>query len=422
MARRACRSSLASVQSILRRKSSDGSEGTSGAFPGCGIAQGVHGSTVVDAAGGSLPRERVIRYAIHEGMWSETVASRVALETDHRCRQETWNRTVGAFESRESGPARAAERHRRPAGDESWSVLPTWPMGCLGALPLSRPFTADLVAWPDDPDTHPLKWAVPDDYAAGAPRLLKRLTRLATHKTCRTAATRLLEDWLADPAAPAGCAVGTRVDRLVPSPAPLGQRRSPRICGALLYDTLQRPRSPRRASPCMTIRCVTSCSMQNCLWLWPSSCRSCSRAATWSCLPSSALSFALVELLDGEGLVCAAHLAHFRLLLACWTRCSLMDKAAGWQCFDRECAQSVRVHGAAGPAVVSARRHARLVPRTERGLVSRSAAGGAGPRWQSQGPSAGTPAPAGRHAQEEASRERASCRRRPCIRSGAKSV
>ena len=51
---------------------------------------------------------------------------------------------------------------------------------------------------------------------------------------------------------------------------------------------------------------------------------------------SQALSFALVELLDGEGLVCAAHMPCFRSLLACWTRCSLMDEAARWKCFDRE--------------------------------------------------------------------------------------
>ncbi len=51
---------------------------------------------------------------------------------------------------------------------------------------------------------------------------------------------------------------------------------------------------------------------------------------------SSALSFALVELLDGEGLVCAAHLECFRSLLACWTRCSLMDEAARWKCFDQD--------------------------------------------------------------------------------------
>lgn len=51
---------------------------------------------------------------------------------------------------------------------------------------------------------------------------------------------------------------------------------------------------------------------------------------------SSGLSFGVVELTDGEGLLHARHLARFRELLACWTRCSLMASAAGWDCFDED--------------------------------------------------------------------------------------
>ena len=51
-------------------------------------------------------------------------------------------------------------------------------------------------------------------------------------------------------------------------------------------------------------------------------------------LASRSLSHGIAELLDGEGLPDALYLGVSRSLLACWTRCSMMARAAGWECFD----------------------------------------------------------------------------------------
>ncbi len=48
----------------------------------------------------------------------------------------------------------------------------------------------------------------------------------------------------------------------------------------------------------------------------------------------AALSFGIVELTDGEGLVNARLLDHYRQLLAIWTRCSLLGATTDWDCFD----------------------------------------------------------------------------------------
>lgn len=46
------------------------------------------------------------------------------------------------------------------------------------------------------------------------------------------------------------------------------------------------------------------------------------------------LSRGVIELTDGEGLIHGRHLSSWRSLLASWTRCALLSRAAGWSCFD----------------------------------------------------------------------------------------
>jgi len=49
---------------------------------------------------------------------------------------------------------------------------------------------------------------------------------------------------------------------------------------------------------------------------------------------SDLVSHALVELLDGEGLLHCSHLPLVRLLLGCWSRCALMERHTGGKFFD----------------------------------------------------------------------------------------
>jgi hypothetical protein len=197
---------------------------------------------------------------------------------------------------------------------------------------------ADLVQLAGHPDTHPLKWAVPDSYdSLPAPRLLKHLTRLATRKKLPAAATaRMLDDWLVDAQRPASDAVWALESIAWCHLFPRLAAAVPKDLWRALYDTLHKVvasaagivvhddpvRHQLLNGELPLAMAFVLPELQPCRDL---------------VLPASrSLSFALVELLDGEGLVCAAHMEFFRSLLACWTRCSLMDKAAGWKCFDRD--------------------------------------------------------------------------------------
>ncbi len=53
-------------------------------------------------------------------------------------------------------------------------------------------------------------------------------------------------------------------------------------------------------------------------------------------LAQERLSRGVHELLDGNGLPAARHLALLRPLLACWTRCGYLSRAGGVQCFDKQ--------------------------------------------------------------------------------------
>ena len=234
-------------------------------------------------------------------------------------------------------PARAAGKLGRGKRDEQWSLLPTHDQWEAWQHYLaSRPRTADLVQLADDPDTHPLKWAVPDSYdALPAPRLLKRLTRLATRKNLSAATvTRVLEDWLADAQRSTSDAVWALESiawcHLLPRLAAVVPEELWRALYETLYKAVESAEDIAVHDDPVRHQLLTA-ELPLALAFALPELRPCRDLV----LPaSSALSFALVELLDGEGLVCAVHLKYFRSLLACWTRCSLMDEAADWKCFD----------------------------------------------------------------------------------------
>jgi len=202
------------------------------------------------------------------------------------------------------------------------------------------------------PETHPLKWAVPDGYESlPAPRLLKRLTRLATRSQQPSKKIgRMLRDWLADSersnSDPIWALEAIAWCHLLPRLADMGDgvardrqqsRRTglPRALWTELYERL-REVAARSVAIALHDDPVRHQLLAAELPL--------TLAFAVPGLPSSqdlvvpaqrALSFGLVELLDGDGLPCAAHLPHFRELLACWTRCWLLSAAAGWRAFDR---------------------------------------------------------------------------------------
>ena len=231
--------------------------------------------------------------------------------------------------------APAAGRRRDKRGSR-WTQLPAHDQWEAWQHDLaSRPQPADLAQLARSPGTHPLRWAVPDDYdARPAPRLLKRLTRYATRKKLPAGVVQSLGDWLNTAVAArsdAGWALESiawchLLPRLATSIAePLWRALYETLFEAIgsaadsaVYDEPVRHQLLNAELP-LTLAFVLP-ELQPCREL---------------VLPaSSALSFGLVELLDGEGLVCAAHVEHFRGLLACWTRCALLDDAAHWGSFD----------------------------------------------------------------------------------------
>jgi hypothetical protein len=196
----------------------------------------------------------------------------------------------------------------------------------------------DLVAVAGHPDTHPLKWAVPDEYGSlPTPRLLKRLTRLTSRKHLPQAETaQLLAPWLADSSGPSSSAVWAlesiawchllpRLRSVVPADMWRGLHQ-------LLHDTVAAAAALVIHDDPVRHQLLSAELPLALAFVLPEL-----QSSRDLIVPAGqSLSFALVELLDGDGLLCAAHLPHFRLLLACWTRCRLMDTAVGSQAFDRD--------------------------------------------------------------------------------------
>ncbi|MHB8970611.1 MAG: hypothetical protein ACYC3X_07865 [Pirellulaceae bacterium] len=186
------------------------------------------------------------------------------------------------------------------------------------------------------PTTHPLKWAVPDSYdSLPTPRLLKRLTRLATQqKIPRVATTRMLQEWLTDAEVRPHDAIWALESiawcHLLPALAAV-------VPGELWSAACQRLRTAVKSAAKINLHddplehqllngelplalAFVLPELQECRDL---------------IVPASrAISLAMVELLDGEGMPHAAYLEYFRGLLACWTRCFIMGRAAGWKCCD----------------------------------------------------------------------------------------
>ncbi len=204
---------------------------------------------------------------------------------------------------------------------------------------LQRDSTApDLLTLAGHPATHPLRWALPDAYRAlPTPRLLKRLTRRgAAKRLAKGPAARWLEDFLADARRLEPDAVWALESlawcQLLPRlactlPGDLWQALHDLLLGAALgaerTDVHEDPVVHQLLG--VELPLTLACVLPN-----QSGCRELVEPA------ARALSFGLSELLDGNGLIGAAHLAHFRLLLACWTRCALLDRAARFELFDRE--------------------------------------------------------------------------------------
>jgi hypothetical protein len=180
-------------------------------------------------------------------------------------------------------------------------------------------------------------WAVPDEYAAlPKPRLLKQLTRLANRRRIPKATSALLEHWLED-SGQARCDVVWALEslawcHLLPRLQGVVPEQLWRDLYELLLDTATSAAAigvhddPVRHQLLSAELPLTLASVLPHV----QACRDLVTPAGQS------LSFALAELLDGNGLPAGAYLPSFRLLLACWTRCSLLDAAGGWRSFDAE--------------------------------------------------------------------------------------
>jgi hypothetical protein len=189
-----------------------------------------------------------------------------------------------------------------------------------------------------EPRTHPLKWAIPDAYEQLAtPKLLKQLTRL--HKRQRFASSEIipaLRQWLDD-------AVDREPDCLLAVECLAWAQAASRL-SLLVSEQLWRELLDHLDLICEAaggipldeqpvVHQLLNGELPLALaYLFPEI----DRYARLRESAAAALSFGLVELTDGEGLVGAGHVREFRQLLACWTRCSIMASAAGWSCLSAE--------------------------------------------------------------------------------------
>jgi hypothetical protein len=228
---------------------------------------------------------------------------------------------------------------------------------------LTRGRIPDLAQLAGQSPTHPLKWAVPDSYAAlPSPRLLKQLTRLvAGRRVPAHTAAGLLRTWLTqaqeraeDPVWALECLawchlLPTLIDVLPADPWRAAYRElvgaAEAAAGLALHDDPVRHQL-------LQAELAFALAYQ-----FPElvECRALITPAM------RAVSFAIAELLDGEGVPHAAYVPHFRSLLACWTRCSLMATAKRWRWCDAPASsqyewavrQALRLSRADGTLVLS---------------------------------------------------------------------
>lgn len=186
--------------------------------------------------------------------------------------------------------------------------------------------------------THPLKWALPDQYGAlNGPTLLEQLAGLSskTRFVNRTVVSGL-RHWLNE-------LPHREVDSLLALECLACSHALPRL-GSIVSQTQWREllgqlESIAEESGGMSLdeTPVTHQLLHGELpltlaYLLPEldACKSLAGRA------ASALSLGAIELTDGEGLVHARHIPLFHELLACWTRCGVMASAAGMDCFDED--------------------------------------------------------------------------------------
>ncbi len=202
----------------------------------------------------------------------------------------------------------------------------------------SRSIPADLVELLDNAHTHPLMWVLPDAYESlDSPKLLKQLTRLNKSRQFASAnIVLLLHQWL-------GAASAREPDRLfaleclawahaLPRISPMISENEWRELLEQLETTVESASGLALHDDPVTHQLLNGELPVTLAYLLPeiTQYKSLRRAAR------AALSFGMVELTDGEGLVNARHVDCYRELLACWTRCSLLARAADWDCFDAD--------------------------------------------------------------------------------------
>ncbi len=232
-----------------------------------------------------------------------------------------------------------AKKSKSTGAKGRWETLPeSGKWGDWVKYLASRPQPMDLSKLVPHAATHPLKWALPDEYEApDSAALLKQLTRLAAGK--KFAAAQIaseLPQWLEQ--APSRepdslfawqslvwChalprlgqivaeadwrALLTQLEEVVAAAAGISVHDDP-VAHQLLNGEL--PLALAYTFPELT------------------QCQQLVRPA------STALSFGTIELMDGEGLPNARHIGCLRSLLACWTRCWLMSSVAGLDSLDAE--------------------------------------------------------------------------------------
>ncbi len=194
----------------------------------------------------------------------------------------------------------------------------------------------DLAQLARQSTTHPLKWAVPDNYAdLASPRLLKQLTRLATgHRIPAHTAAGLLRDWLTqaqnraeDPVWALECLAWCH---LLPSLIEVLPADPWRAAYRELFSAVEASAGLSLHDDPVRHQLLQAELAFALAYQFPElvECRALITPAM------RAVSFAIAELLDGEGVPHAAYVPQFRSLLACWTRCSLMASAKRWKWCD----------------------------------------------------------------------------------------
>ncbi len=210
---------------------------------------------------------------------------------------------------------------------------------------------------------HPLKWVLPDEYdRLASPNLLKQLIRLAEGKRFTSnQLSQWLRQWLDEVSQRRPDGLFTLECLAWCHALP---RLGPLVCEAqwrsLLACLEELARAASGAAPLddpVSHQLLGGELPLSLAYLFPEI----QSYRDLAGLAKAALSFGIVELSDGEGLLNARHIDRSRSLLACWTRCALMESGSAYQAFDKEARhqflwsvrQALRLSRADGTLVLS---------------------------------------------------------------------